>query len=195
MPGGAGGRRARDPNAREEARRRARTERRIPAAEWEPPALYAASRRTWFVEDYDAVRDPVLRGALEGHARSVRLLDAAMRDRRLSRQALAAAAEVSVATSGQVFRGEVWPTTAVMARLCAAVGLPYGAGQGFVPPDRADPVVASLRARARIAGLSVEAFAAEAGLGTAELLRIIAAAQAPDLDDADRIADALDARR
>ena len=193
MVNGRGGQRVRDAALRAAARARAHTEDRIPAGEWEPPAMYANDPKRWSLERYGQVNDPVLREALRRQAQSIRMLAKAMTDAKLTRKALAEQAGVSTAGAGAVFRGEVWPQVAVMLRLCAVLGLPFGTGQGFVQPDRVDPVVASLRARVAIAGVPLEVFAAEADINPDELLRVLATAQEIGIEAAGRVADALDA--
>lgn len=189
---GRGARRVRDPDVRVAARTRAATDEHIPASDWEPPATYARDWRKWTLEHYEQVRDPVLREALRRHAQSIRMLNRAMNDEELSRNALTARAGVSTAGAGQVFRGEVWPQVTVMLRLCSAAGLPFGTGQGFVQPDRVDPVVQSLRDRIHIAGMPLTDFAAAAGLSPDALLRIVATAQDIRVEAAGRVADVLD---
>ena len=192
MVNGRGGRRIRDAQVRAAAQERAATDEHIPAAEWEPPAAYANDWKTWTRERYGQVRDPVLREALRRHAQSVRMLNKAMADEDLSRNGLIARSGVSPAGAGQVFRGEVWPQVTVMLRLCAAVGLPFGTGQGLVQPDRVDPVVESLRDRIQIAGMPLADFAAAADISPDTLLRIVATAQDVDVETAGRVADVLD---
>ena len=195
MVNGRGGQRVRDAALRAAARHRAHTEDRVPAGEWEPPAMYANNPERWWVERYEQVKDPVLREALRRQAQSIRMLAKAMADAKLTRKALAEQAGVSTAGAGAVFRGEVWPQVAVMLRLCAVVGLPFGTGQGLVRPDRVDPVVGSLRARVSIAGVPLEVFAAEAGINPDVLLRVLATAQEIGIEAAGRVADALDAHQ
>lgn len=193
MVNGRGSRRVRDTNLRAAALARAHTDDHVPPGDWEPPAMYANNPKRWSRERYGQVKDPVLREALRRQAQSIRMLTKAMTDAKLTRKALAEQAGVSTAGAGAVFRGEVWPQVAVMLRLCAVVGLPFGTGQGFVQPDRVDPVVASLRARVSIAGLPLAIFAAEARIAPEELLRVLATAQDIEVEAAGRVADALDA--
>jgi transcriptional regulator with XRE-family HTH domain len=193
MVNGRGSRRVHDTDLRAAARHRAHTEDRVPAGDWEPPAVYADNPQHWSQERYEQVKDPVLREALRRQAQSIRMLTKAMTDAKLTRKALAKQAGVSTAGAGAVFRGEVWPQVAVMLRLCLVVGLPFGTGQGFVQPDRVDPVVASLRARVSIAGVPLEVFADEADINPDVLLRVLATAQDIEVEAAGRVADALDA--
>ena len=193
MVHGRGGELVRDAVLRAAALERAHEEAHIPPAEWGPPAMYANNPKKWWLERYEQVKDPVLREALRRQAQSVRMMTRAMADEKLTRKALAKQAGVSEPGAGAIFRGEVWPQVAVMLRLCAVLGLPYGTGQGFVQPDRVDPVVASLRARVRIAGVPLDEFAAEARIAPEVLLRVLATAQNIKGEAAGRVADALDA--
>jgi transcriptional regulator with XRE-family HTH domain len=193
MVNGRGSKRVHDTDLRAAARARAHADEHVPAGDWEPPAIYANNPKRWSLERYEQVKDPVLREALRRQGQSIRMLTKAMTDAKLTRKALAEQAGVSTAGAGAVFRGEVWPQVAVMLRLCAVLGLQFGTGQGFLQPDRVDPVVASLRVRVSIAGLPLDLFAAEAGIAPDMLLRVLATAQDIEVEAAGRVADALDA--